>query len=205
MSLIRSEAGGKEGRGDSSHSDLELVRAALDAKVEARAALTERLVAIPRFIAARNRSLGHPLGTDELAELAQEVQLEVWRKLETFAGRAALETWLYRFCQLGLLKFLERKQRHGERLRILANEDLYGQNPWPPPNSSGAPPNLAELLKHLSKREAQVVRLRYLEELSIDEIAELLALSRSSVKTHCYRGLEKLRDILAPASRRAVE
>ena len=59
-------------------------------------------------------------------------------------------------------------------------------------------------LRHLAPREAQVVRLRHVEDLSLPEVAELLGISTSSAKTHYYRALEKLRSLLArdsPGSR----
>ena len=53
------------------------------------------------------------------------------------------------------------------------------------------------LLRHLAPREAEVVRLRHVEQLSFAEIASALDISTSSAKTHYNRGLDKLRDLLA--------
>jgi RNA polymerase sigma factor (sigma-70 family) len=54
------------------------------------------------------------------------------------------------------------------------------------------------LLKHLTSREAQIARLVHAEQLTFHEAAEALSISVSSVKTHYYRGLEKLRSVLTP-------
>ena len=58
----------------------------------------------------------------------------------------------------------------------------------------------AKLLEQLAPREREVVHLRHFEDLSLPEIALRLGLSVSSVKTHYYRGLTKLRTHLVPGA-----
>jgi RNA polymerase sigma-70 factor (sigma-E family) len=49
------------------------------------------------------------------------------------------------------------------------------------------------VLGELTGRQRASVVLRYLEELSIAEVADILGCSEGSVKSHCARGLAKLR------------
>ena len=50
------------------------------------------------------------------------------------------------------------------------------------------------MLGQLSKMEQEVFLLRFLDELGIKEIAEVLHKSESTVKTHLYRALGKFKN-----------
>ena len=53
-----------------------------------------------------------------------------------------------------------------------------------------------EALARLSDRDREVLVLRYLEHLSTREIAAVLGLAESGVKTRQLRALQRLRDLL---------
>ena len=61
---------------------------------------------------------------------------------------------------------------------------------------------ILQYLRRLPTREAEVVHLRFVEALGFSEIASVLEVSTSTAKTHCYRGLSKLREMLAQAEER---
>lgn len=54
---------------------------------------------------------------------------------------------------------------------------------------------VVEAVRALPRRQRDCVALRYLMELSVGEIAETLAVSENSVKTHLKRGLARLRGV----------
>lgn len=58
---------------------------------------------------------------------------------------------------------------------------------------------LRNALLELPMRQRQCVALRYYEDRTVDDIAELLGTSAGSVKTHLHRGLNRLRDLLDDA------
>jgi RNA polymerase sigma-70 factor (ECF subfamily) len=152
---------------------------------------------VPRFLAARNAALGRPLGDEELADLAQDVLVLLWTKLPSYAGKGSLETWSYRFCVLEIMNFLRRLRRRPLALDP-PSQTVAGTDPEVEhdPAARLAREETEALLRHLSEREAEVVRLRHFEGLEAREVAEHLGLSLSSVKTHYYRALEKLRPLL---------
>jgi RNA polymerase sigma-70 factor (ECF subfamily) len=51
-----------------------------------------------------------------------------------------------------------------------------------------------EFIKKLPRLQQEVFRLRFLDHLSITEIALTLESSESSVKTHLYRAIEKFKN-----------
>lgn len=56
---------------------------------------------------------------------------------------------------------------------------------------------LAESITQLPEVQQEVVRMRFFHDLKLQEIAELLELPLSSVKSHLYGGLRKLKRALA--------
>ncbi|WP_419191823.1 RNA polymerase sigma factor [Engelhardtia mirabilis] len=184
--------------------DLLLAQRALACDLEAQEALAIRLRCVARFVAERNRRLGSPLGPEGIEEVSQTVVLQVWKRLDQFRGRARIETWTYAFCRNETMNAARRLQR--ERSRTLSLAALEG--PLEPSVAmavhQGAvdqglvDDDIEALLAHLAAREAQVVRLRHIDDRTLPEIALLLGLSVSSIKTHYYRGLTKLRALLEP-------
>lgn len=175
--------------------DLRLVRDALAGERGAVGELVRRMKVVHRLLKVQNRRLGNSLDDGALDDVAQDATVLIWRKLAEYEGRAALESWIYRFCFLELMNAV----RH-QRRRPVLDLDLVAPPAAPERETAGEGNGLARYLRHLSKREAQIVRLRHLEELSFDEVSETLAISASSAKTYYYRALDKLRSLVEEAS-----
>jgi RNA polymerase sigma-70 factor (ECF subfamily) len=191
---------GRLGSPAQSHADdLALVSRALAGDADARDVLFGRLRCVPRFVAAFHRRLGSPLDCGTLEDLVQNVLLAVWRRLPDFRGEAALETFAYPFCRFETLNAVRRWQRR------MPHEAAPGDDDDVPEPSVDLPVDRGlleeeslHLLDVLSPSEARVVHLRHFEGREVSEIAALLTISTSSVKTHYYRALEKLRVRLDP-------
>lgn len=59
--------------------------------------------------------------------------------------------------------------------------------------------DLSDAIDRLSGRQREVVVMRYLIDLTEDEVADGLGMSTGSVKTHLHRATRKLRSELAPS------
>jgi len=147
---------------------------------------------VGRVLAARNARLGRPLGEKDLEDLAQDVLVIVWRKLSQYAGQAPLDAWVYRICVYELLNAM---RRSGKKIRMVPFDESTPE-PVAPPEDPAEERSLDTFLKHLAPREAEVIRLRHVEGLNLREVGEVLGISASSAKTHYYRGLDKLRDLV---------
>ncbi|PIQ68568.1 MAG: hypothetical protein COV91_03505 [Candidatus Taylorbacteria bacterium CG11_big_fil_rev_8_21_14_0_20_46_11] len=73
-----------------------------------------------------------------------------------------------------------------ELLHSLRSQDVY----------ENLPEAFEFALTYLSDRQAQVIRMRYLKEMSQEEIAEKLGVGLNSIKSFRQRGLKKLREVL---------
>src|SRR5688572_30807608 len=83
--------------------DLELVRRVIRGEPEALQEFLQRMRCVSRILAHKNAQYGNALSEEEVEDVAQEALLAVWRNLEKFEGRGALEAWVYRVCFLELL------------------------------------------------------------------------------------------------------
>lgn len=128
---------------------------------------------------------------DEAAadDIAQEVFLLAWRKLDQFRGDATFRTWLYRIAWSCFLQAQRRKSvPAGDAGEI-------------EPPAAAAPVDLQldfeRALRHLSDAEQAVLLHCVQLGLSHEEAAFVLAMPLGTVKTHATRGKAKLKSWLA--------
>jgi len=146
---------------------------------------------VGRVLVARNNRQGRPLGNADLEDLTQDVLVIVWRKLVDYRGEAPLGAWVYGICSL---EYFNAQRRFGRDRRVSSLEQETVQPEAPSGGSQDE--DLGHLLKHLSAREAEVVRLRHIDCLQLKEVGSALGISTSSAKTHYYRALSKLRELI---------
>jgi RNA polymerase sigma-70 factor, ECF subfamily len=136
---------------------------------------------------------------DDAVELTQEVFLKAYDKLDQFQLGRNFFSWLYALAVNIGRDYLRHKRRHPPSIHDNPGpiaEDLQTQ----------ADPRLTEEVQSLVKALAllpidyrEAVILRFQEERSMQEIADMLNLSVSGAKMRVHRGLEKLRAILGDA------
>lgn len=129
---------------------------------------------------------------DEAAadDIAQEVFLLAWRKLDQFRGDAAFRTWLYR---IAWSCFLQAQRRKPE----LAEDADDVESPAAPAHPVDLQLDFERALRRLSEAE-RIVLLHCVQlGLSHEEAAFVLALPLGTVKTHATRGKAKLKSWLA--------
>lgn len=181
--------------------DIALVRSVLNGNVTARTQFAERMQCVPQYLSAVNARRGGPLNREDLADLAQDTLVVIWQKLGTFEGRATLETWSWRFCQLefsnrtrtlfrrqalAAVAFDHAEQEHHNQVAPNTYHDLeYG--------------NIESGLQALGPPAEEIIRMKHFEYLIFEDIAERMKLSPNTVKTRYYRGLLWLRGHLERA------
>lgn len=133
-------------------------------------------------------------------ETAQDAFVRVYRSLSAFRGDAAFSTWLYRIVTNLSLNRVKRTQRERQvidsRVELPALE-LAGAAAWQPdPDVSSTRDEVERALHELPTMQRAVVLLRHFEGLSTKQVSTILRCSEGTVKTHLFRGMEKLRDRL---------
>ena len=136
-------------------------------------------------------------------DLAQDVFVKAYRNLPGLKDTSRFRTWLYSIAVNRVRDFFRwRKLRlyytppendelpeqpaDGELQNDPAPlDDLLGREFWD---------RMREHAKVLSKWEREIFFLRFLDQLSLPEIARVINKSESAVKTHLYRALKKFKE-----------
>ena len=182
-------------------SDRELVESSLAGDQEAIDRLLLRLRCVPRLIVSRNSRSARRLTQSELDDVVQEALMAVWRKLRTYDGSARIESWAMRFAYLEYLSTLRGRSR--DRLR---RESALPAEPSVHPRLPAALEHeeLHLALGRLPERHHDILYLKYLEGLSMEQVAARLDIPLNTVKSRLHRGLQRMRAMLArPRAERA--
>ncbi len=130
-------------------------------------------------------------------DLTQEAFLRAWRGLGNFRGQARFTTWLYRIVTNLCYTHLKNLRRE-----LVADDDLETlamPSAQEPPAAIEAAEQRAFLHRQIAALPAKyrlVITLFYLQELSYQEIAQVLDLPLGTVKTHLFRARERLQQQL---------
>jgi RNA polymerase sigma-70 factor (ECF subfamily) len=171
--------------------DRNTAREALGGSVPARKRFVEHMRCVPRYLCVLNHRLGRPFSDHELEDLSQETLVEIWRRLDSYAGLASLQTWAFSFCQQVM------SSRMRSRKRRPASAELSDSQGSPDaPASSLDFEHVHNALERLPARDATIIRLKHFEELTFEQIAERLAMPPSSAKADYHRSIERLRELL---------
>ncbi len=190
--------GEPSGTADRNRGDLQLARDALAGSRDARRQFVERMRCVPRFLAVLNARMGRPFSNQGIEDLVQETLVQIWRRLDSYAGNASLQTWAYRFCHHVMSSSLRARDRRPKDLPF-ADEGHHD----PHVDSNLRFEHIYQALDKIGDRDAKLVRHRHFDRLSFEEIGARLALPASSAKAGYYRALGRLREILEPLRREA--
>lgn len=137
---------------------------------------------------------------DRARELTQEVFLRAFLRLDRFRGDSSFATWLHR---MTLNLWIDQTRRHG-RLRLASLDDAAARS------LRGAEAADRSARRHeigraiydavsgLSDKLRHVFLLKYVAEMSYDEIARTLGCSVGTVGSRLHRCLSALSKELAP-------
>ena len=124
-------------------------------------------------------------------DVVQESFALVFRKLESFRGGAMFSTWLFRIvvnCSIDLRR--RNQQRKVTPLSDASSDTSFADdsgNPRDRASSREIGDQVQQAISMLSPKLRVILALRYLEEMSYDELAATLGLSLGTVKSRLAR------------------
>ena len=141
------------------------------------------------------------MGTeDEARDLCQEAFLKAYRALGAFKREARFSSWLY---QIALNLCRDRMRRRKGRTMVsletletdapLLRSTEHGPSPLDLVEASALSRAVADAVSELPDEQREVIVLKEYQDLTFLEIAEILDVPLSTVKTRLYRGLGQLR------------
>jgi RNA polymerase sigma-70 factor (ECF subfamily) len=142
----------------------------------------------------------------DAADVVQEVFLKIFRSIGLFRGNSSLKTWIYRITvneAHNHRRWFSRHQRQeisfgSDEGGVLSEDSLTspGRSPFDYAADTETRAMVERALAELNPNFRAAVVLRDIEDLSYEEIAEVLEISLGTVKSRILRGREALRKIL---------
>lgn len=143
----------------------------------------------------------------EAEDALQEAYLKAYGAMGSFRGEAKVSTWLARIVANEALQRLRKQNRRGAIVPLHSSDSIDQINEIPEESMSKSPERSAEraeFRKLLEKRidalpdaYRPVFVLRAVEELSVEEVAEVLRVPAATVRTRFFRARSLLRESLA--------
>ena len=140
---------------------------------------------------------------DESADATQEVFIKLHDSLKKFRGDANLYTYIYRIATNVAISYLrKRKVRAVVRLdEIVSNMLTGGNEPQREADRGELKKLVAEAVAALPAQQKQVFVLRFYEELSYEEIAQVMNRSMGAMKANYFHAMKKIGEYLKNAMR----
>ncbi len=139
----------------------------------------------------------------ETADATQEVFIKLHDSLRKFRGDANLYTYIYRIATNVAISYLrKRKVRAVVRLdEVISNMLSGGNEPQREADRSELKRLVAAAVESLPVQQKQVFVLRFYEELSYEEIAQMMHRSLGAMKANYFHAMKKIGEYLKNAMR----
>ena len=124
------------------------------------------------------------------------VQNAVCRALEAYGSIRnpdAIHTWFYRILTNECLRLLKTRKQDAQTEELAEEDTVYHEKAYDRENVQAE-------LDRLEPEVQTVIRLRFFEEMSLKEIAEITGCNVNTVKTRLYRGLKLLKENMEEAA-----
>lgn len=138
--------------------------------------------------------------SDEAKDITQEVFIKALNSLAKFRGDSSLKTWLYKIAVNNATNYLRKKKL--KQFLSLSNGEEWNELPAnaPTPEQDLHYAELqSDFLKALSKlpyKQRETFVLRYFENLSYNEISEILGVAVGTLKANYFYAIKKLAEEL---------
>ena len=130
---------------------------------------------------------------DEVADLFQDILVNLWKGFPRFRGDSSPKTWIYRVSLNTCISVERKKKRKGETVPLDMNINLFDDT--------------AEDMKQVRMLQDRITRLGpfdraivllWLENLSYDEIGAIVGITAKNVSVRLFRIKEQLRNMSDP-------
>jgi len=134
----------------------------------------------------------------ESEEVLQDCFLKAYKSLANFKGESKFSTWFYRIVyNSALTKLSSQKRKTESEMSSVEDhfnlESTYGSNEIEITDMNEF---IHELISKLPERYSAIITMFYLNEMSIEEISEVMGISISNTKVMLHRSRNALRDFI---------
>lgn len=125
---------------------------------------------------------------DAALDVVQEAIVKALSKVDTVREPAYLKTWFYRI-------LINEAMNHFRRNRNLVSLEEVMTDRAAEPRDPGERLDLYDAIDRLSFPEQTIIKLRYFEDMKLEEIAQATGTNLNTVKSRLYKAIRKLKDM----------
>lgn len=130
---------------------------------------------------------------EDREDLFQEITYQLWRAYPKFQGRSKISTWMYRIgLNTAMASFRKPKIAHSQ-----VPIDLERMNRSEDAAEDDNSEKLHWAIQQMNKRDKALIAL-YLDDLSYQEMAEIMGISENYIGVRLNRIKEKIKKLLTP-------
>jgi RNA polymerase sigma-70 factor, ECF subfamily len=133
---------------------------------------------------------------EDASDLSQEIFLRAYRGLRSFRGQASLSTWLYRIGVNVCLNRVSAKRPPVEAIDAREHEDTHAESASERLLRAERAATVRAAIAQLPRKQRATLILRVYQEMSHQEIADVLGSSVGAVKANFFHALGNLRKLL---------
>ena len=125
---------------------------------------------------------------DEVNDLFQETLINLWRGFDTFKGQCNVKTWIWRVSLNTCLTFERKKKRHVETIPLSMEINLFT-------DTDDETKQIQQLYRRINKLGVvdRAIILLWLENMSYEEIGQIIGISTKNVSVKLVRIKEQLK------------
>ncbi|MGB5707008.1 MAG: sigma-70 family RNA polymerase sigma factor [Arenicellales bacterium] len=135
---------------------------------------------------------------EDAAEVVQEVMLKVYHHLVSFEGRSKFKTWLMQIVRRECFTYYKKNKqinRHTSVDEFSGIENLHTGLASSDHDKTDNQIRASQILAAIDFDDRQILTLRFIADLDLAEISEVLDLKLSATKMRLYRALDRARSI----------
>ncbi|MBM6975506.1 RNA polymerase sigma factor [Intestinimonas butyriciproducens] len=125
---------------------------------------------------------------DAALDVVQEAIVKALSKVDTVREPAYLKTWFYRILINEAMNHFRRNRNLVSLEEVMVDRAVESGDP-------GERLDLYDAIDRLSFQEQTVIKLRYFEDMKLEEIAQATGANLNTVKSRLYKAIRKLKDM----------
>ncbi|GGB80827.1 RNA polymerase sigma factor [Dyadobacter sediminis] len=150
-----------------------------------------------------NYALKFSSDPDFIRDSIQDLYLDLWERRDFLSETAFVKSYLMKALRHKLIKESIRLRRFHEPIPVYADFEIANGSVEADMIEDEQNCYIASRLKHiidgLTKRQQEIIYLRFYQNLSNEDIAMIMGLGRQSVSNLLYRTLKEIKEIWTPA------
>lgn len=123
---------------------------------------------------------------EDAEDIISESLLRAWKAIDSLRDERNMKAWFFKIISNTAVTYLKKKGAYiamddNDLERLEYKEDKYNDY------------SFESMIKNLPEKYKEVIVLRFFEDMSLAQIAEILSLNENTVKTRLYRALKILK------------